>query len=153
MAAILISRIAVRCVFSFNWVFHVSGHGECSVFSRTTFAVICTLSILLPPRDIVPVTALGPPFPAKRQKEKKSLHKFSHFITCWLQFTPIIFTGVIILFTFCLVQTCPQCIRLPGNLSVSLILNISFWFLNNPPNSLCCVFIGLLVPLLGSSYL
>lgn len=90
---------------------------------------------------------IGSSLTAKRQKEKKSLHKFPHFITCWLQFTPSIFTGVIVLFTLCLVQTCPRCIMLPGNLSVSLVLNISFWFLNNPPNSLHLVFIGLLIPL------
>lgn len=41
----------------------------------------------------------GSSLTAKRQKEKKSLHKFPHFITCWLQFTPNIFTGVIVLFT------------------------------------------------------
>lgn len=65
----------------------------------------------------------------------------------------MIFTGVIVLFTFCLLRICPQYTVLSGNLSVSLILNISFWFLNNLPNSLLLVFIGLLVPLLGGSYL
>lgn len=65
----------------------------------------------------------------------------------------MIFTGVIVLFTFCLAQVCPQCSVLSVSLAVSLMLNISFWFLNNPPYSLLFVFIGLLVPLLGSSYL
>lgn len=146
LAVISISYTAVRCIFSFNWVFHVSGNGECPIFSSTTFVAICTylfLSLL----DILFLSWYWVLPHCKEAERKTSLHKFPHFITCWLQFTPNIFTGVIVLFTLCLAQACPQCIMFPGSLSVSLVLNISFWFLNNPPNLLCLVFIGLLVPL------